>query len=400
LNKSYNTAESLYHLVDRSLSYSLSKLSTDNLSIFNLSLELALKNQTISNLSSKLNAEYKYMYEENFIPSKITTINLNYSHSTIRSISQNGSNLVIIGNKTDPGYFVFIYNIKNYTANNLTKTFKNNSITNVFSSVANGKGFTFLVRFKNNSIGLVQYDKKLVNLTFFKNYTDFYPVGLSYNNNGYLVTGYSKQIINTTPPPPPVTKSMSKLPASPPTPPTTQPTTKIIQDLLYYNPFKNSIINLSSNLSSFQGYNFTNPFYNGTDYYLLEYKDPTGHHLGTPVLNLNLLSYNRINKTLENVSNLTLPIPTGETFSQANLSLSWDGAYFLISGSYSLPTGPGNSLSNPFLEIYNPATNLWANITGSINTKNNFTSNMIWNGTSFITALTNSSGSGLYYLGG
>ena len=216
-------------------------------------------------------------------------------------------------------------------------------------------------------------------MTSFKNYTNLYPVGLSYNNNGYLVTGYSKQIINTTPPPP--------------------STTKIIQDLLYYTSSKKSIINLSSNLSSFQGYNFTNPFYNGTDYYLLEYKDPTGPQPATSVLNLNLLSYNSINSALENVSNLTLPIPTGETLSQANLSLSWNGAYFLISGSYSLPTGPGNSLSNPFLEIYNPITNLWANITGSVNTKNNFTSNMVWNGTSFITALTNSSGSGLYYLG-
>ena len=415
LNKSYNTAESLYHLVDRSLSYSLSKLSTDNLSISNLSLELALKNQnisnlsftisklnkslvsdnisladlsselalknqTISNLSSKLNAEYKYMYEENFIPSKITTMNLDYSHSTIRSISQNGSNLVIIGNKTDPGYFVFIYNIKNYTVNNLTKIFKNNSITNVFSSVSNSKGFTFLVRFKNDSIGLVQYDKKLVNLTSFKNYTNLYPVGLSYNNNGYLVTGYSKQIINTTPPPP--------------------STTKIIQDLLYYTSSKKSIINLSSNLSSFQGYNFTNPFYNGTDYYLVGYKDPTGPQPATSVLTLNLLSYNSSNSALENVSNLTLPIPAGKTFSQANLSLSWDGAYFLISGSYLLTSsGPGGSKSlSPFLEIYNPITNLWANITGSVNTKNNFTSNMVWNGTSFITALTNSSGSGLYYL--
>ena len=225
---------------------------------------------------------------------------------------------------------------------------------------------------------------------------NFYPVGLSYNNNGYLVTGYSKQIINTTPPPQSTTKIMPKLLSPTPVP----STTKIIQDLLYYNPSKNSIINLSSNLSSFQGYNFTNPFYNGTDYYLLEYKDPTGLQPATSVLNLNLLSYNSINSALENVSNLTLPISTGETFSQANLSLSWNGAYFLISGSYFLSSGPQGSKSlNPFLEIYNPATNLWANITGSINTKNNFTSNMIWNGTSFITALTNSSGSGLYYLG-
>jgi hypothetical protein len=426
LNKSYNTAESLYHLVDKSLSYSLSKLSTDNLSISNLSSELALKNQNISNLSlivsklkgslasdnislanlsselalknqnisnlsSKLNAEYTYTYEENFIPSKITSMKLNYNSSTIRSIAQNGSNLAIVGNKTDPSYFVFIYNVKTHTKTNLTSTFENKGIVNVFSSVSNGNGFTFLVKFKNDSTGLVQYNKNLINLTFFKNYTDFYPVGLAYNNKGYLVTGYNKSVILTTnsvsPPPPPTYKSSQ--------------TSNEVDVLLYYNLYKNSTINLSSKLSSFKGYNFTNPIYNGTKYYILGYLHTTNPPPQNKVLNLSLLSYNGngIRNTLKSVSNLILPIPAGETISQANLSLSWNGAYFLISGLYS--TTPTKSLNSGFsniLEIYNPTTNLWANITGSINTKNDFTSNMIWNGTSFITALSNSTESGLYSL--
>ena len=76
-------------------------------------------------------------------------------------------------------------------------------------------------------------------MTSFKNYTNFYPVGLSYNNKGYLVTGYSKQIINTTPLHPSTsnTKLIPKLPASPPT----SSTTEIIQDLLYYNSSKNQL---------------------------------------------------------------------------------------------------------------------------------------------------------------
>ena len=439
LNKSYNTAESLYHLVDKSLSYSLSKLSTDNLSISNLSSELALKNQNISNLSlivsklkgslasdnislanlsselalknqnisnlsSKLNAEYTYTYEENFIPSKITSMKLNYNSSTIRSIAQNGSNLAIVGNKTDPSYFVFIYNVKTHTKTNLTSTFENKGIVNVFSSVSNGNGFTFLVKFKNDSTGLVQYNKNLINLTFFKNYTDFYPVGLAYNNKGYLVTGYNKSVILGT------TKLVSKIakasiPGSstsplPPSPtPKSSQTSNEVDVLLYYNLYKNSTINLSSELSSFKGYNFTNPIYNGTDYYLLGYTDTSGPNPSSPPpLKLNLVYYNSIDNVLRNVSNISLPINAGAV-SQANLSLDWNGAYFIVSGSYLIKSSPpGSTRLTNFLEIYNPATNLWVNITGKVYTNKEFTSNMVWNGTSFITALSNGSESGLHSL--
>lgn len=169
LNNSYNTAESLYRLADRSLSYSLSKLSADNSSIFNLSSvlvlknqrilnlssnisklksslasdsmslsnlssELALKNQAIANLSAKLNNESKYIYEENFIPSKIASMKLNYPNSTIRSIAQNGSNISVVGNRTDPGYFVIIHNVNSGKNTNLTGNFINDSIKNVFYS--------------------------------------------------------------------------------------------------------------------------------------------------------------------------------------------------------------------------------------------------------------------------
>ena len=405
LNKSYNTVESLYSLVDRSLSYSLSKLSADNLSIFNLSSELALKNQNISNLSlivsklksslssdnqsianlsselalknqnisnlsSKLNAEYTYTYEENFIPSKIKAMNINYSGSTIKSIAQNGSNLAILGNKTDPGYFVMIYNTKNSSKNNLTQTFKNDSIRNVFSVVSNGNGFTFLVKFKNNSTGLVEYDKNLANLTFLKNYNSLYPVGLSYGDNSYLITGYN----NIGMP-----------------------------DLFYYNMSGNTIMNLSGKLSNFKGYNFTNPICNGTDYYLLGYTDQSGpnpspHPPTQHILKLNLVYYNSIDNVLRNVSNISLPINAGAV-SQANLSLDWNGAYFIVSGSYLInPSSPGSTGLTNFLEIYNPATNLWVNITGKVYTNKEFTSNMVWNGTSFITALSNGSESGLHSL--
>ena len=405
LNKSYNTAESLYHLVDKSLSYSLSKLSTDNLSISNLSSELALKNQNISNLSlivsklksslssdnqsianlsselalknqnisnlsSKLNAEYTYTYEENFIPSKIKAMNISYSDSTIKSIAQNGSNLAILGNKTDPGYFVMIYNTKNSSKNNLTQTFKNDSIRNVFSVVSNGNGFTFLVKFKNNSTGLVEYDKNLANLTFLKNYNSLYPVGLSYGDNSYLITGYN----NIGMP-----------------------------DLFYYNMSGNTIMNLSGKLSNFKGYNFTNPICNGTDYYLLGYTDQSGpnpspHPPTQHILKLNLVYYNSIDNVLRNVSNISLPINAGAV-SQANLSLDWNGAYFIVSGSYLIKSSPpGSTRLTNFLEIYNPATNLWVNITGKVYTNKEFTSNMVWNGTSFITALSNGSESGLHSL--
>ena len=422
LNNSYNTAESLYRLADRSLSYSLSKLSADNSSIFNLSSvlvlknqrilnlssnisklksslasdsmslsnlssELALKNQTIANLSAKLNNESKYIYEENFIPSKIASMKLNYPNSTIRSIAQNGSNISVVGNRTDPGYFVIIHNVNSGKNTNLTGNFINDSIKNVFYSVSNGKGFTFLVKFNNSSIGLVEYNKNLTNPIVFKNYTSFYPTGLSYSGKGYLITGYSKE--NT----PPLSIS-----------------------LLYYNLSNNSLINLSSKLKSFVGYNFTNSLYNGTNYYLIGYTIPPGLVNG---IKLNLLSYNLNIKNYVNVSGLTLPVTTTgpSSISKLNISLSWNGAYFLVSGSYLItassttppptlpstpPTPPLSTINityHSFLEIYNPVTKLWTNASGSFNLTNKwFTSNMLWNGSSFITALSNSSGSGLYSL--
>ena len=433
LNNSYNTAESLYRLADRSLSYSLSKLSADNSSIFNLSSvlvlknqrilnlssnisklksslasdsmslsnlssELALKNQAIANLSAKLNNESKYIYEENFIPSKIASMKLNYPNSTIRSIAQNGSNISVVGNRTDPGYFVIIHNVNSGKNTNLTGNFINDSIKNVFSSVSNGKGFTFLVKFNNSSIGLVEYNntiKNLTNITSFNSSASFYSTGLSYSGKGYLITGYSK--VNTPP-------------------------SKISGLIYYYNTSNDSVINLSSKLKSFVGYNFTNSLYNGTNYYLISYTIPPGLVNG---IKLDLLSYNPNTNKFKNISNLTLPITNlvvGSTISKLNISLSWNGAYFLVSGSYlitvssTLPS-PSPSTHTPptippttntiinihyysFLGMYNPATKLWTNLSGSLNlgNKEGFTSNMLWNGSSFITALSNSSGSGLYSL--
>lgn len=429
LNNSYNTIKSLYLLSERSLSYSLAKLSAENASIFNLSSVLSLKNQkilnlssnlsslksslaadnasiyklsseltsknqTIAKLSSELNNESRYIYEDNFIPSKITSMNLNYTNSTIRSIAKNGSNILIVGNETDPGYFAIIYNVNSGKNTNLTANLRNDGIANVFSSTSNGKGFTFLVKFSNNNIGLVEYNKSLENITSFNNYTNFYPTGLSYSSKGYLITGYSKE--NVQPP----------HPATPST----------VYSLLYYNLSNNSVINLSSKLESLSGYNLTNPVYNGTNYCIVGYKALNGNNPpGTSSFELSLLSYTLSNNSSFNISNLSLDLPVTAAAQMINLSLSWNGAYFLIAGSYAKTStntppvpNPPDHTPNPsppistyynFLEAYNPTTNLWTNVTGKIGSQSmHFTGNTLWNGSSFITALSNSSKSGLYSL--
>ena len=414
LNENYNNINDLYNLVDRSLSYSLSKLSADNTSIFNLSSvialknkkilslysnisklnsslfndtaliynlssELALKNQTISNLSYKLDMAEKYIYKENFIPSKITAMNINYKNSVIKSISQNGSNIAVVGNKTDLGYFVLLYSEKTNNTTNLTSVSENYRIANVFSTASNGRGFIFLVKFKNSSIGLVEYNQNLTTLTVLKK--NFYPTGLSYSSRGYLITGYSKENSTSNPPPPPGSNVL------------------ILPDLFYYNLSNNTLMNLSSDLNRFKGYNLTNPVYNGTNYYVIGYIDPPGPSPVT-LFKLSLLSYDPINNSLTDVNNMSMSF--NSTPSQINMNLGWNGAYLLVSGFYTTttPLAPPSSINYyNFLETYNPTTNLWANLTGEINTDNmSFTSNLLWGESYFITALSNSSESGLYLL--